>query len=122
MSAERTAVVVGFAASLGDALGELLRPQGFTVHRLETELDAVAFLSGTVVDLVIASGRCQAPAVVELVAALGEPRVARVLVLLAGRDAEAERRYREAGLKHIMRMPVTAAELLRAGGLAGKEG
>lgn len=114
---DRAALLVGFARGLEDALAGLLGPQGFTIHRVRTVADAVTLLSATPAQLVVASGRCPATSVVRLVAALGEPRTARVLILLAGRDVEAERRYREAGLKHIMTMPVTVAELLRVGGM-----
>ncbi len=116
--ADRAALLVGFARGLEDALAGLLGPHGFTIHRVGTVADAVTLLAATPAHLVVASGRCPAASVVRLVAALGEPRTARVLVMLAGRDVEAERRYREAGLKHIMTMPVTVAEILRVGGMA----
>jgi AcrR family transcriptional regulator len=109
------AVIVGFAKGLGDAIAGLLESQGFAVRRVDAVPEAIGLLEEISVELVVASGRCSAGSVVQLVDALGEPRTTRVLVLLAGRDPDAERRYRAAGLKYVMSMPVTAADLLRAG-------
>jgi AcrR family transcriptional regulator len=111
----RRGVIVGFAKGLEDALAGLLESQRFAVRRTRDVPEAIGFLRTTSVELVVASGRCSASSVVQLVDALGEPRTARVLVLLAGRDPEAERRYHAAGLKYVMSMPVTAEDLLRAG-------
>jgi response regulator RpfG family c-di-GMP phosphodiesterase len=121
-SGGRNAALVGFPRGLEDALAELLGAQGLAVFRLETETEAAELLLTTKVELVVASGRCTEASVMRLVDVLGAPRTTRVLVLLTGRDIEAERRYREAGVHFVMTMPVTVEDLLRAGGPAASRG
>jgi hypothetical protein len=115
LSEPRNVVLLGFAEGLENAIAGLLARRAYTVHRTRTVPDALDVLRMVPAEFVIASPRCAPPAVLEVVSALGEPRTTRVVVLLAGRDVENERRYRAAGLKHILTMPVTATELLRAG-------
>lgn len=107
------AFLVGFPESLETALSVLLTSHHFSVQAIPSVSDAIEQLADTHVDLVLASSRCSSASVVKLTEALGQPRQTRVIVLLAGRDREVERRYRAAGLKYVMTMPVNAEDLLQ---------
>jgi two-component SAPR family response regulator len=109
----RTAVLVGFSKGLEDALFLMLASSHHSIIRIASTTKAIELLETRHVDLVVASGRCPAASVVKLTESLGRPRETRVIVLLAGHDPEAERRYRESGLKYVMHMPVNAEDLLR---------
>lgn len=114
----RSAVLVGFSRSLQDAIGDLIARGGMSVHPVGTPEEAMAYSSAEgLPDLVVVAGRCAPPEVVELVEALGNPREARVVVLLSRPDAETEAGYRDAGLKFVLTMPVTLHQLLAAGGV-----
>jgi CheY-like chemotaxis protein len=110
----RTAVLVGFAKGLEDALSVLLGSR-HSVRVTPSASRAIELIQTMRVDLVVASSRCPPESVVELTEALGQPRQARVIVLIAGHDPESEQRYRAAGLRYVLTMPVSAEDLLRAG-------
>jgi CheY-like chemotaxis protein len=114
-SEPRQAVLVGFPKGLEDALTVLLASRSFAVRRTPSASKAIELFQSLRPDLVVASNRCSAASVLELTDALGQPRDTRVIVLIAGHDREAEQRYRDAGLQHVLSMPVNADELLRAG-------
>jgi DNA-binding NtrC family response regulator len=109
----RVAVLVGFPEGLERALSGLLESRQLSVHRCQGVSDVIELLRATRADLVVVSSRCSAAAVVDLTERLGQPRRTRVIVLLAGRDPEAERGYRAGGLEYVMTMPVHADDLLR---------
>lgn len=111
----RTAVLVGFPKGLEDALSVLLRSRQFEVRITPSASKATELIQTAHVDLVVASSRCPPSSILELTDALGKPRQARVIVLIAGHDLESEQRYRAAGLKYVLTMPVSAEDLLRAG-------
>ena len=114
MSESPVALLVGFSRGLEEALSIVLVSRDYSVVKVATPTKAVEIFGTRVVDLVVASSRCSISSVVMLTKALGEPRATRVIVLLAGHDPEAERRYREAGLQYVMQMPVHVDDLLRA--------
>ena len=109
----RTAVLIGFAKGLEEALSVVLESSDYSVVKVATPTKAIELLSAGSVDLVIASGRCPIALMVKLTESLGQPRETPVIVLLAGHDPEAERRYREAGLRYVLNMPINAEDLLR---------
>ena len=108
---QRVAVLMGFAGGLEDALASVLRSSGYSVLTTRSAAEAMELFKARA-DLFIASGRCSAASVVKLTESLGRPRAARVVVLLAGPDPEAERAYRSAGVKYVMHMPVRADDLI----------
>jgi hypothetical protein len=110
-----TAVLIGFPRGLEDALSVVLAAH-YTVVRTPSAARAIELLRERRVELLIASSRCPITSVVKLTEALGRPRKARVIVLLAGRDPEAERLYREAGLRYVLHMPVKVEDLMRVSG------
>ena len=110
----RTAVLIGFSTGLEDALTVVLSSD-YSVLKAADTAEALELLETLRVDLFIASSRCSVASVVKLTESLGQPREARVVVLLAGPDAAAERVYRAAGLQYVLHMPVRADELLRLG-------
>ena len=93
----------------------LLGSHRFAVQITPSASKAIEIIARTRVHLVVASSRCPPSSVLELTEALGTPRYARVIVLIAGHDPEAEGRYRAAGLQYVLTMPVSAEDLLRAG-------
>ena len=112
----RSAVLVGFPKGLEDALANLLGKQPYSVLRTTSPTKATELLATVRIDLIVVSHRCSVASVVKLTEALGQPRATRVIVLLAGHDPEAEKRYHAAGLQYVLSMPVTAEDLLRVGG------
>ena len=112
-SDSRTAVLVGFSKGLEDALYVMLASSQYSIARVASPNKAIELLTARHVDLIVASSRCPVASVVKLTESLGRPRETRVIVLLAGHDPEAERRYEESGLKYVMHMPVNAEDLLR---------
>jgi DNA-binding NtrC family response regulator len=111
----RLAVLIGFSPGLEEALSIVLATSGYSVATTTSAEEAGAQRETRRADLFVASSRCSPASVVKLTESLGRPREARVLVLLAGPDSEAEREYRRAGLKHVLHMPVSADDLLRLG-------
>jgi hypothetical protein len=111
----QTALLIGFPRGLEDALSVVLAGH-YTVVTTSSPIKAIELLAERAVHLLIASGRCSIASVVRLTEALGHPREARVIVLLAGRDPEAERRYRDAGLRYVLHMPVKVEDLIRLAG------
>ena len=111
----RMAVLVGFPKGLENALSMLLGSRDFTVRVTPSASKAIELIQIMRVDLVVASSRCPPTSVLELTEALGKPRQARVIVLIAGDDPESVQRYRAAGLRYVLTMPVSVEELLRAG-------
>jgi DNA-binding NtrC family response regulator len=111
----RLAVLIGFPPGLADALSIVLSGSGYSVTTAATAEKAGTLLETRRANLFVASSRCSPASVVKLTESLGRPREARVLVLLAGPDSEAEREYRKAGLKHVLHMPVSADDLIRVG-------
>jgi DNA-binding response OmpR family regulator len=111
----RIAALVGFPPGLAEALTVLLTSRHFAIHQTPSASKTIELFQSVDLDLVVASNRCPPESIVELTAALGHPRRARVIVLLAGKNDDVERRYRDAGLRYVLTMPVTAEDLLRAG-------
>jgi DNA-binding NtrC family response regulator len=109
----RIAVLVGFSQGLEDALHVMLTSSACSVVTIASPNKAIKLLETRHVDVVVVSARCPIAAVVRLTESFGRPRKTRVVVLLAGHDAEAERRYRKAGLQYVMHMPVNAEDLLQ---------
>ena len=107
-------MLIGFSTGLEDALTVVLSSD-YSVLRAADTAEALELLETLRVDLFIASSRCSVASVVKLTESLGQPREARVVVLLAGPDPAAERAYRAAGLQYVLHMPVRADELLRLG-------
>jgi DNA-binding NtrC family response regulator len=112
-------VLIGFARGLEEALSIVLAASHYSVISIADPGRALEALAAAHVDLVVASSRCSIASVVELAESFGQPRETRVIVLLAGPDPEAERRYRAAGLRYVMHMPVHAEDLLRAARSSG---
>jgi CheY-like chemotaxis protein len=108
----RTVVLIGFSSGLEDALSVILSSD-YSVLTAANTAQAMELLETLRVDLFIASSRCSVASVVKLTESLGQPREARVVVLLAGPDPAAERVYRAAGLQYVLHMPVRADELLQ---------
>lgn len=113
----RVALLVGFRPGLETAIAGLLEEAGVVVLRLPVISEADRVTSGRVPDLLVTSDRCNPDLILRLVASYGTPRRTRVIVLLAGRNAETERIYRDAGLRAILTMPVSAQDLIKAGQL-----
>jgi CheY-like chemotaxis protein len=112
---DRAVILVGFPKGLEEALSVLLGSHHFTVRSTPSASKAIELIQTARVDLVVASSRCPPSSVLELTEALGTPRQARVIVLIAGHDPVAEQRFRDAGLQYVLTMPVSAEDLLRAG-------
>jgi hypothetical protein len=110
------AVLVGFHGGLERAIVDVIEPHGLVVTTAETpELVPAHFTS--LPHLVVVSGRCRLPSVLELIGRLGTPRSTRIVVLLHGPDTETERAYRAAGIRMVLTMPVGLHALLAAGGV-----
>ncbi len=109
----RYALVVGFRGGLQVAISDVLARHGFAVSTaLETEQATQRFATD-VPNLVVVTGRCGVEAILSLIAALPVPRTTRVVVLLPGPDPHAEREYRAAGVRVVLRMPVNAEDLVK---------
>lgn len=111
----RSAYVVGFTAGLQSAIGDLLGRHGFSVTPVHDAAAAARKAAARPPHLIVVTGRCGVEAILSLIHALPARRATRVVVLLPGPDVEAERRYRAAGVRVVLRMPVGAEDLMRAG-------
>jgi DNA-binding response OmpR family regulator len=114
-ASRRTALLIGFPKGLEEAISVVLASSHFAVTVMGSAAQAMELLAATPVDLLVASGRCSPGSIVKLTQLLGERRKTRIIVLLAGHDQEAERRYREAGIQYVLHMPVNVDDLLGMG-------
>lgn len=118
---DRSALLVGFARGLQAAIGDLLQRHGFIVDVVAGPETALVALRQAAPHLLVVTGRCGVEAILELIAVLPAPRRTRVVVLLPGPDPAAEREYRAAGVRVVLRMPVGADDLLRRAGIGEGE-
>jgi DNA-binding response OmpR family regulator len=108
----RTAFIVGFVGGLQSAIADMLARHGFAVLPMAAPQHAIHRFSESVPNLVVVTGRCGVPDVVHLIDALPKPRTTRIVVLLPGPDPDAERQYRAAGVRVVLRMPVAVDDLI----------
>ncbi len=114
---DRSALLVGFAHGLQAAIGDLLQRHGFRVDVVPGTDKALTALQQAAPHLLVVTGRCGVDAILQLIAVLPSPRRTRIVVLLPGPDPAAERDYRAAGVRFVLRMPVGAEDLLRRAGI-----
>lgn len=117
MSAARSALLVGFARGLQAAIADLLQRHGFSVEHVSGPDDAVLHVRATPPNLLVITGRCGVDGLVRIMGELPAPRNTRIVVLLPGPDPAAEKQYRAAGVRVVLRMPVGAEDLVRRAGI-----
>ncbi|HEU5210302.1 MAG TPA: hypothetical protein VFU06_12985 [Longimicrobiales bacterium] len=117
MSGGRSALLVGFARGLQAAIGDLLQRHGFEVENVPGPDHAVLRVRTTPPHLLVITGRCGVDGLLTIMGELGAPRRTRIVVLLPGPDPVAEKQYRAAGVRVVLRMPVGAEDLLRRAGV-----
>jgi ActR/RegA family two-component response regulator len=117
VSAPRSALLVGFARGLQAAIGDLLERHGFTVDHVPGPEHAASHVRTAPPSLLVITGRCGVDGLLTIMGELQSPRRTRIVVLLPGPDPVAERQYRAAGVRVVLRMPVGAEDLLRRAGV-----
>jgi len=122
MSAARSALLVGFAHGLQAAIGDLLQRHGFDVAHVPGPEHAALRVRTTPPSLLVITGRCGVEGLLSIMNELGAPRGTRIVVLLPGPDPVAEKQYRAAGVRVVLRMPVGADDLLRRAGVGEEQG
>lgn len=117
MSPARSALLVGFARGLQATIGDLLQRHGFEVQHVPGPEHAVVHVRTAPPNLLVITGRCGVEGLLSIMSELGAPRRTRIVVLLPGPDPVAEKQYRAAGVRVVLRMPVGAEDLLRRAGV-----
>ncbi len=121
MNAARSALLVGFARGLQSAIGDLLQRHGFAVEHVPGPEHAALQVRTSPPHLLVITGRCGVDGLLSIMNELGAPRGTRIVVLLPGPDPVAEKQYRAAGVRVVLRMPVGADDLLRRAGVSEEQ-